>query len=398
MAGDAVLQELQRGVVETLVESELRDKLTLGRPLHIKAGFDPTAPDLHLGHTVIFHKMRQFQENGHRVSCLIGDFTAKIGDPTGKNKTRVPLDDEAIAANALTYKEQIFKILDPDLTDVVFNSFWMNELQAADLIRLASSSTVARMLERDDFSKRYKANQSIAIHEFLYPLLQGYDSVVLEADIELGGTDQTFNLLMGREMQKHHGQVPQVVMTLPLLEGLDGVDKMSKSLNNAIGITEPANVMFAKLMSISDALMWRYFDLLSALPLAEIEAHKRSVEEGYNPRDIKVKLAKEIVARFHDAKAASDALDAFEARFKRHELPEDLDVVEIAVEGNGLEIGYILKYANLVTSTGEALRMIKAGAVKIDGEAVSDRSLVMLKDSCHIYQVGKRRFAKIKLK
>ena len=397
MSLDAQIKDLQRGAVETLVEDELRKKLLLDRPLHIKAGFDPTAEDLHLGHTVIFNKMRQFQDQGHKVSFLIGDFTAKIGDPTGKNKTRLPLSDETIAKNAATYQSQVLKVLDPQKTDIHFNSAWMNQLNAADLIRLAASSTVARMLERDDFSKRYKGNQSIAIHEFLYPLIQGYDSVVMKADIELGGTDQTFNLLMGREMQKQHGQAPQVVMTMPLLEGLDGVEKMSKSLGNAVGITEPPETMFAKLMSISDTLMWRYFELLSSRSLQEIEQDKQAVKEGKNPRDIKVALAQEIVTRFHDASAAVQALEAFEARFKRHELPDDLSTLEITLDSDGLEIGYILKQAGLVSSTGEAMRMIKAGAVKIDGEPVSDRSLCMPKDSCHIYQVGKRRFAKIHL-
>jgi tyrosyl-tRNA synthetase len=394
---EEILAEIQRGVVETLVEKELIAKLSLDKPLKVKVGFDPTAPDLHLGHTVLINKMRQFQDLGHNVCFLIGDFTGMIGDPTGKNVTRVALTSEAVLANAETYESQIFKILDPKKTEVVFNSSWMNKLNAADLVRLASVSTVARMLEREDFHKRYTSQQPIAIHEFLYPLLQGYDSVALEADIELGGTDQKFNLLMGRELQKHFGKPQQVVMTMPLLEGLDGVEKMSKSLNNAIGITEPASEMFAKLMSISDELMWRYFELLSSKSLAEIASLQQAVSEGKNPRDVKVALGQEIVTRFHDASAAEMALKAFEDRFKHHVLPDDLEPIEIMVEPLGLEIGYLLKQADLVTSTSEAMRMLKQGAVRIDGEVVSDRALVMSKGSCHIYQVGKRRFAKVRL-
>lgn len=391
------LAEIQRGVVDVLVEKELLEYLSLGRPLRVKVGFDPTAPDLHLGHTVLIHKMRQFQQLGHDVIFLIGDFTGMIGDPTGKNVTRAPLTEEAVQENAKTYEQQIFKILDPDKTQIVFNSHWMNQMSAADLVRLAANSTVARMLERDDFNKRYKGNQPIAIHEFLYPLLQGYDSVALEADIELGGTDQTFNLLMGRELQKTFNQKPQVVMTMPLLEGLDGVDKMSKSLNNAIGITEPADQMFAKLMSISDTLMWRYFELLSFKPIVEIEKLKYAIQEGKNPRDVKVSLALEIVSRFHDEQAAEQALQTFESRFKHGELPDDLELLDITVPDQGLEIGYLLKQADLVTSTSEAMRMLKQGAVKINGEVVTDRGLVLPVGCCHIYQVGKRRFAKVRL-
>jgi tyrosyl-tRNA synthetase len=391
------LTEITRGVVDVMVEDELIKKLSLGRPLKIKVGFDPTAPDLHLGHTVLINKMRQLQDLGHEVCFLIGDFTGMIGDPSGKSATRVALTQDQVLANAKTYEAQIFKILDPAKTKVAFNATWMNKLDAADLVRLASNCTVARMLERDDFHKRYTQQKPISIHEFLYPLIQGYDSVALEADIELGGTDQTFNLLMGRELQKHYGQAPQVVMTMPLLEGLDGVEKMSKSLNNAIGIAEAPDDMFAKIMSISDTLMWRYYELLSFKSLAEIASYEQAVAEGKNPRDIKVMLGQEIVTRFHDAAAAESALASFEARFKYHSLPEDLEPMDIVVPEEGLEIGYLLKQADLVTSTSEAMRMLKQGAVKIDGVAVTDRALVMAKGTCHIYQVGKRRFAKVKL-
>lgn len=397
MTNSEILAEIQRGAEEILLEEALAKKLQSERPLVIKAGFDPTAPDLHLGHTVLMNKMRQFQDMGHDVVFLIGDFTGMIGDPTGKNVTRKPLSPEDVKRNAQTYTEQLGKILDLNKTRIVMNSSWMNELSPQSLIELAATSTVARMLERDDFSKRYRANQPIAIHEFLYPLLQGYDSVALKADIELGGTDQKFNLLMGRELQKHFGQEPQVVITMPLLEGTDGVDKMSKSLNNAIGITEPPESMFAKIMSINDDIMWRYFELLSFKSLSELETLKQAVKEGENPRNIKVMLGQELVARFHDDSAAKKALEQFESRFKRHELPDDLVEMEITLQENTMTIGYLLKEAGLVASTSEAIRMLKQRAVKIDGEAVEDRSLEISKGFTGILQVGKRRFARVKL-
>jgi len=392
------LAEIKRGTEECLVESELIEKLKENRPLKIKAGFDPTAPDLHLGHTVLINKMRQFQDMGHDVLFLIGDFTGKIGDPTGKNITRKPLTEEDVIENAKTYEQQIFKILDPSKTQILFNSQWLGEKSATDMIRLASSCTVARMLERDDFSKRFKGGQPIAIHEFLYPLLQGYDSVAIHADVELGGTDQKFNLLMGRELQKQYGQKPQVILTTPLLEGLDGVQKMSKSLGNYIGISEKPEEMFGKIMSISDDLMWRYLELLSFRPISELQKLKTAVSEGMNPRDVKVLLAEEIITRFHDKAAASRAYEDFVARFQKGAMPDEIDEVELATVGGGLAIANLLKEASLVSSTSDAIRMIRQGGVKIDGEKIEDTKLILNKGSQHIYQVGKRRFAKVKLK
>jgi tyrosyl-tRNA synthetase len=390
-----VLEEIRRGSDEILVEEELKQKLALDRPLKIKAGFDPTAPDLHLGHTVLINKMRQFQELGHEIMFLIGDFTGMIGDPTGKNVTRKPLTKEEVAANAQTYKEQIFKILDPDKTRVCFNSEWMEKLSAADMIQLAAQYTVARMLERDDFSKRYAGNQSIAIHEFLYPLVQGYDSVAMQADVELGGTDQKFNLLMGRELQKHYGQKPQVIMTMPILEGLDGVKKMSKSLDNYIGINEAPNEMFGKIMSISDDLMWRYFELLSFEPIEKIESYKERIAEGLNPRDVKFRLGKEIVERFHSPMDAINAEQDFIQRFQKNQTPENIPEVNLSSSDQPWLIGTVLKQAGLVSSTSDALRMIKQGAVKIDGERIEDGKLEIDVTKPAIYQVGKRKFARI---
>jgi tyrosyl-tRNA synthetase len=392
---DAQLEIIKRGCDELLIESELRERLKTGRPLRVKAGFDPTAPDLHLGHTVLINKLRQLQDLGHHVLFLIGDFTGMIGDPTGKNATRPPLNRDDVAQNALTYTEQVFKILDRNRTEVVFNSSWMDRLTAADMIRLAATHTVARMLERDDFSKRYKGNQPIAIHEFLYPLVQGYDSVALKADLELGGTDQKFNLLMGRELQKHHGQPPQCILTMPLLEGLDGVNKMSKSLGNYIGINESANDIFGKIMSVSDALMWRYIELLSFESLQTIAGWKREVAAGRNPRDIKVQFAQEIVARFHNPSAAQAALADFEARFRQGEVPADIPDIRLAPEGDGLVIAQVLKQAGLTASTSEALRMIAQGGVKLDGEKVSDKALKLGSGGPFVLQVGKRRFARV---
>jgi tyrosyl-tRNA synthetase len=393
------LPEIQRGTEEILVADELVEKLKLGRPLRIKAGFDPTAPDLHLGHTVLINKMRQFQDLGHEAVFLIGDFTGMIGDPSGKNATRPPLSPQEVAANAETYKEQVFKILDPERTRVVFNSEWMGKMDAADLIRLASRSTVARMLERDDFSKRYAGNQPIAIHEFLYPLVQGWDSVALEADVELGGTDQKFNLLMGRQLQQAMDQKPQVVLTVPLLEGLDGVNKMSKSMDNYVGITDAPDDMFGKLMSVSDELMWRYFELLSFRPLGELAALRSRVEAGENPRDIKFELAGELVARFHDQAAADKAKESFINRFRKNEIPNEMPELTLQCDAAGLlGIAHLLSQAGLVASNGEAFRMIKQGAVKIDGERVSDKGLEIKAGSTHVYQVGKRRFARVLLK
>ena len=392
----AALAEIKRGAEEILVEEELIEKLKSGKPLKIKAGFDPTAPDLHLGHTVLINKMRTFQQLGHEVIFLIGDFTGLIGDPTGKNVTRKPLTKEQVLANAETYKEQVFKILDPAKTRVEFNSKWMNELGAAGMIKLAARQTVARMLERDDFKKRYTGGQPIAIHEFLYPLVQGWDSVALESDVELGGTDQKFNLLMGRELQKEEGQKPQTVLMMPLLEGLDGVQKMSKSLNNYIGITDAPNDMFGKVMSISDDLMWRYFDLLSFRPIEEIAQLKVDVENGKNPRDVKIELAKELIARFHDEAAAQGAEQDFIQRFQKNAIPDDLPEVTVTA-GEAQGIANLLKEAGLVASTSEAMRMIKQGAVKIDGEKVADNKLQIELGSEAVYQVGKRKFAKISL-
>ena len=397
MSSDSALEVIKRGASELLVEAELVEKLASKRPLRIKAGFDPTAPDLHLGHTVLLNKMRQFQDLGHHVVFLIGDFTGMIGDPTGKNVTRPPLSREAIAANAVTYKEQVFKILDAEKTEVAFNSTWMEKMGSADLIKLAATHTVARMLERDDFSKRYSGNQPIAIHEFLYPLVQGYDSVALKSDVELGGTDQKFNLLVGRELQKHFGQPPQCVLMMPLLEGLDGINKMSKSLGNYIGINESPEQIFGKLMSISDDLMWRYLELLSFQPMSTLRQWKTEVSGGKNPRDVKVALAQEIVARFHNQAAADQALADFEARFKQNAIPDDLPESLIPCGSSGIGIAQLLKQAGLTPSTSEALRMIDQGGVKIDGAKVSDRSLVLPVGTDAVFQVGKRKFARVKL-
>lgn len=391
------MELIRRGTEEILLEEALVKKLEKGKPLRIKAGFDPTAPDLHLGHTVLINKLRQFQDLGHEVMFLIGDFTGMIGDPTGKNVTRKPLTRDEVLDNAKTYEEQIFKILDPTRTLVVFNSSWMNDMDAADLIQLAAKHTVARMLERDDFSKRYKGGQPIAIHEFLYPLIQGYDSVALKADVELGGTDQKFNLLVGRQLQEVYGQEPQVVITLPILEGLDGVQKMSKSLNNYIGIADAPDDMFGKIMSISDELMWRYLELLSFRPMQEIEGWRKEVEAGANPRDVKVRLAEEIVERFHSKAAATQAHEIFVARFRQGAMPDDMPELELKAPEGALPIANLLKEAALVGSTSEALRMIKQGAVKIDGERVEDRALACVAGSTHVYQVGKRRFARVTL-
>jgi tyrosyl-tRNA synthetase len=388
------LAQIKRGAEEILVEVELVERLKEGRPLRIKAGFDPTAPDLHLGHTVLINKLRQFQDLGHEVMFLIGDFTGMIGDPTGKNVTRKPLTRDDVLQNAATYEHQIYKILDPEKTTVLFNSQWMGEMNAADLIQVAAKHTVARMLERDDFNKRYTSKQPIAIHEFLYPLIQGYDSVAMKADVELGGTDQKFNLLVGRELQKHYGQKPQVILTMPILEGLDGVQKMSKSLNNYIGINEPPDEMFGKLMSVSDELMWRYFELLSFRPLQEIVQLKQDVAQGTNPRDIKFQLGQEMVARFHD-RAAAEAAQNFVARFQKGAMPDDMPDVALEGEGGSLGIANVLKGASLTGSTSEAFRMIKQGAVRIDGERVTDRDLSIGAGSTHVLQVGKRRFARV---
>lgn len=393
----AALATIKRGADELLIEAELLKKLAQARPLRIKAGFDPTAPDLHLGHTVLLNKMRQLQDLGHHALFLVGDFTGMIGDPTGKNTTRPPLSREQVLANAQSYREQVFKVLDPDKTEVVFNSTWMDKFSAVDLIKLAATHTVAQMLERDDFSKRYKGNQPIAIHEFIYPLVQGYDSVALKADIELGGTDQKFNLLMGRELQKHFGQAPQCVLTMPLLEGLDGVNKMSKSLGNYVGITDTPQDMFGKLMSISDTLMWRYLELLSFRSLREITGWRAEVAGGRNPRDIKVALAKEIVARFHSQSAAVAALTEFEARFQKGVLPEDMPECTVATMDGSIVVPQLLKQAGLVDSTSEAMRMILAGAVKLDGERVNDKSDVVKAGRVVVAQVGKRKFARIKV-
>ncbi len=397
MSQQEILNQIKRGSEELLLESELVKKLELGRPLRIKAGFDPTAPDLHLGHTVLLNKMRQLQDLGHHALFLIGDFTGMIGDPTGKNATRPPLTREQVLANAQSYKEQVFKVLDPARTEVVFNSTWMDKFSAVDLIRLAATHTVAQMLERDDFSKRYKANQPIAIHEFIYPLVQGYDSVALKADIELGGTDQKFNLLMGRELQKHFGQPAQCVLTMPLLEGLDGVNKMSKSLGNYIGVTDTPQEMFGKLMSVSDDLMWRYLELLSFRSLAQIEHWRAEVNDGRNPRDIKVMLAQEIVARFHTLKAAEDALAEFEARFQKGVLPDDMPEISVASADGNIGIAQMLKQAGLVASTSEALRMIDQGGVKLDGEKISDKALQLKAGAVVVAQVGKRKFGRVNI-
>jgi len=391
------IELISRGTEEILIEEELKKKLDSGKRLNIKAGFDPTAPDLHLGHTVLINKLRQFQTLGHQIIFLIGDYTGMIGDPSGKSATRPPLSTGEVQENAKTYQEQIFKILDPDLTKVVFNSSWMDKMDAADLIRLASYHTVARMLERDDFDKRYKSNQPISIHEFLYPLIQGHDSVVLDADVELGGTDQKFNLLVGRQLQEVHGKSPQVVITMPILEGLDGNQKMSKSLGNYIGIDESAKEIFGKIMSISDTLMWRYFELLSFKDLGEIEQYKKQVETGANPRDIKFDLAEEIVTRFHNSKSAQDAKNDFVKRFSNNAIPDVIDEIEIKIDPEGISFANILKEAGLVSSTSDAHRMIKQAAVKIDGERVEDGKQILQEGFSAVIQVGKRKFARVKL-
>jgi tyrosyl-tRNA synthetase len=395
---EEILQIIKRGVEEVLPEDGLVKKLKENRVLRIKAGFDPTAPDLHLGHTVLIHKLRQFQELGHEILFLIGDFTGMIGDPTGKNVTRKALSKEDVIENAKSYEEQIFKILDRDVTKVVFNSEWMSKMNAADLVQLASKQTVARMLERDDFSKRYGSGQSIAIHEFLYPLIQGYDSVALKADVELGGTDQKFNLLVGRQLQEVFNQEPQVVITMPILEGLDGVQKMSKSLNNYIGVSDAPDEMFGKIMSISDELMWRYFELLSFRSLSEINQWRLDVNDGLNPRDIKFKLGEEIVARYHGEKAGSEVVKEFINRFSKGAVPKDIDEKVIVSENESIGIAQLLKLSGLTQSTSDSYRMIKQGAVKINGEKVSDSKLQLSVNSENIYQVGKRKFAKIKIK
>ncbi len=391
------MQELVRGADELLPDGGLAAKLKTGRPLIVKTGFDPTAPDLHIGHTVLINKMRQFQELGHEVVFLIGDFTGMIGDPSGKNATRPPLSPDEIQANAATYQTQIFKILDAKATRIEFNSKWMGEMDAAGLVRLASHHTVARMLERDDFNKRYTGGQPISIHEFLYPIVQGYDSVALKADVELGGTDQKFNLLVGRQLQQDFGQDPQVVLTMPLLEGLDGTQKMSKSLDNYVGITDAPGEMFGKLMSISDDLMWRYFELLSFRPLQDLAAMRKNVADGMNPRDAKFELASEIVARFYDAAAARAAQDEFVARFQQRAMPEHISELMLASNDGQLGIAHLLKQAGLVSSTSEAFRMIEQGAVRIDGARIDDRSLSLSAGSTAVYQVGKRKFARVSL-
>ena len=390
--------EIKRGAEEILLEDELLEKLKKGKPLKIKAGFDPTAPDLHFGHTVLINKLRQFQQEGHEVIFLIGDFTGMIGDPSGKNVTRKPLSRADVLANAETYKEQVFKILDPVKTTVAFNSTWMEKLGAAGMLKLASRQTVARMMERDDFKKRYAGGQAIAIHEFMYPLVQGWDSVALEADVELGGTDQKFNLLMGRELQKSEGQRPQTVLMMPLLEGLDGVQKMSKSLNNYIGITDAPNDMFGKIMSISDDLMWRYYELLSFKPIEIINGYKAAIAAGSNPRDVKIDLAKELIERFHDTAAAEAAHQEFINRFQKGALPDDMPELDIATETGEIAIANLLKEAGLVASTSEAMRMIKQGAAKIEGEKITDNKLIIKAGSTAVYQVGKRKFAQVTLK
>jgi tyrosyl-tRNA synthetase len=389
------LQLIKRGCDELLIEAELVERLRSGRPLRVKAGFDPTAPDLHFGHTVLINKLRHFQDLGHHVMFLIGDFTGLIGDPTGKNVTRPPLSREQIVENAKTYKEQVFKILDPGKTEICFNSAWFDTLGAAGMIKLAAQHTVARMLERDDFAKRYAGGLPIAIHEFLYPLCQGYDSVAMHVDVELGGTDQKFNLLVGRELQKHYGQPPQCVLTMPLLEGLDGVNKMSKSLGNYIGINEAPREIFGKVMSISDTLMWRYYDLLSFRESAEIAHFKLDIDEGRNPRDIKVLLAQELVERFHSRVAAEEALAEFEARFRQGVLPDDMPELTVQSEGVAMPVVNVLKLSGLTGSTSEALRMLAQGAVRANGEKISDKGLAFAPGESVVLQVGKRKFAKV---
>ena len=389
------LERIRRGADEIIREEDLRQKLEQGKPLRVKTGFDPTAPDLHLGHTVLINKMRHFQDLGHHVMFLIGDFTGLIGDPSGRDDSRKPLTPEELAENAETYKEQVYKILRPDETEICFNSEWGEALGAAGMIKLAAGYTVARMLERDDFKRRYAANQPISIHEFLYPLMQGYDSVAMRADVELGGTDQKFNLLVGRELQKEAGQAPQVALTMPILEGLDGKKKMSKSLGNYVGIDEPPDEMFGKLMSISDELMWRYFELLSFRPWDEIRQLQKEIEEGANPKLAKVELALEIVERFHDKRAASQARDEFAARFQRGAMPSDIEEKQVAADGDGILIAKLLKNSGLVASTTEGVRMLKQGAVRIDSERVEDDAMTLAVGTTHVYQVGKRRFARV---
>lgn len=389
------LLELKRGVSEILLESELLTKLKRGKPLRIKAGFDPTAPDLHLGHTVLINKMRRFQEFGHEVIFLIGDFTGLIGDPSGRNATRPALTPEEVQANAATYQQQIFKILDPEKTRIDFNSRWMNKMSSAGLIQLAAKHTVARMLERDDFSKRYKSGQPISIHEFLYPLVQGYDSVALEADVELGGTDQKFNLLVGRQLQEASGQEPQVVLTMPLLEGLDGVNKMSKSLGNYIGVTEVAGDMFGKLMSISDQLMWRYFDLLSFRANAELAKFKADVTQGRNPMEVKFELAREITARFHGPDAAARAHESFAARSQKKETPDQVQKLSAIVNESAIGIAALLKQCGLVPSTSAAFRLIDQGGIRLNGEKVSDTKATVDAGAAYLFQIGKRVFAEV---
>ena len=391
------LEIIKRGCSELLPEEELEQKLASNRPLRIKAGFDPTAPDLHLGHTVLLNKIRHFQELGHHALFLIGDFTGMIGDPSGKNTTRPPLSREQVVENAKSYQDQVFRILKAEQTEVVFNSMWMDKLGAADLVKLAATHTVARMLERDDFGKRFKSNRPIGIHEFLYPLIQGYDSVALQADVELGGTDQKFNLLMGRELQKHFGQPQQCVITMPLLEGLDGVQKMSKSTGNYVGITESPGNIFGKLMSISDELMWRYIELLSFEPVNVIRQWQHEVRHGRNPRDIKVVFAQEVVSRFHKQRDAENAQTDFEARFSRGAIPDDLPERLLHAEQEGLPIAQLLKQAGLTASTTEALRMIEQGGVKLNGEKISDKTFSLPRGQTAIVQVGKRRFARVTL-
>ncbi len=393
----AALTLIKRNADELLIEAELVEKLKTGRPLRIKAGFDPTAPDLHLGHTVLINKLRHFQELGHHVMFLIGDFTGMIGDPTGRNATRPPLSREQILDNARTYREQVFKILDPEKTEVCFNTIWFEPLGAAGMIKLAALHTVARMLERDDFSKRYAGGQPIAIHEFLYPLCQGYDSVAMRADVELGGTDQKFNLLVGRELQKHYGQTPQCILTMPLLVGLDGVQKMSKSYGNYVGINEPPKEIFGKLMKVSDELMWTYYELLSFKGNEEIARLKSEVADGRNPRDVKVILAQEIVERFHSRSAAEEALADFEARFRQGAIPDEMDEFQFACSAEGMPIAQVMKQAGLTSSTSEALRMIEQGGVRLDSEKISDRTLVLHAGATIVLQVGKRKFARITL-
>ena len=392
---ETALELIRRGADEIIREDELRTKLKQGKPLRVKTGFDPSAPDLHLGHTVLINKMRHFQELGHHVMFLIGDFTGLIGDPSGRDVTRKPLTPEQLADNAETYKLQVYKILDPEKTEICFNSTWGNALGSAGMIKLASRYTVARMLERDDFKKRYGANQPISVHEFLYPLMQGYDSVVMRADVELGGTDQKFNLLVGRELQKEEGQEPQVALTMPILEGLDGKKKMSKSLDNYVGINEPANEMFGKLMSVSDELMWRYYELLSFRSWSEIRSLRKEVEQGRNPRQAKVELALEIVARFHDKKTAEQAEDEFNARFQKGAMPSEIEEKQVVIDGDTITLAGLLKNSGLVSSTSEGIRMLKQGAVRIDSERVQDGAMTVAAGTAHIYQVGKRRFARV---